>query len=274
MPSLSRSRAPLAHALPSPPVGCALSSGAHIGFEENDPIAQPASEMLGWVTRHVQALGTSTSSEQVAGNWMMVEAAPANFKVMVKNLDEQKIHHIKFRAVNAGVTAAGASSSDGSSDELTFYSISNDVDAVSGEDNRTGKMLDFWVTQIGSFHREQVTTTLNQRAFNKQGLDIEDYIIETSVPAFTVANLLENQGIPQQNVDLLLVDTEGLDCQIIMSLDLHGDEGLRPSLVVFEHSHCKEHHRNSLNHLRGAGYTTFYDRENSYAIRKVKCIPH
>ncbi len=79
---------------------------------------------------------------------------------------------------------------------------------------------------LGSFSREVVAGHVDAIP------DIEERIIEITVPAIRFETLLGRQGDP--GVDLLLIDVEGYDWELLQSIDL---ERHRPRLVVFEHYH-------------------------------------
>jgi FkbM family methyltransferase len=59
--------------------------------------------------------------------------------------------------------------------------------------------------------------------------DLEDRIVEIRVPALTPDSLLRRHGVDQ--VDVLVIDAEGLDCRILGSFDI---DRLRPRVIAFE----------------------------------------
>lgn len=61
--------------------------------------------------------------------------------------------------------------------------------------------------------------------------DVEQRIVETDVECMRFASLCEKHAIEQ--LDLLVVDTEGYDFEVLRSADL---ERLRPRLLIYEHA--------------------------------------
>ena len=57
--------------------------------------------------------------------------------------------------------------SDSASLQTTFWSISSDVDTVTGLDRRTNTKLPFWVSQFGSFDLKHVWN--HEYIFRKNG---------------------------------------------------------------------------------------------------------
>ena len=57
-----------------------------------------------------------------------------------------------------------------------------------------------------------------------------EYIEEVTVKCVSFADFVKSQAI--QNLDLLLIDTEGYDFEILMSIDF---SVLKPKIIRFEH---------------------------------------
>ena len=134
-------------------------------------------------------------------------------------------------------TAHGASN-------VTFYSISPDVDPLTGvyrprqrrhrnataaarggDDERKEAS---WTSQLASMSREHI---LKHRRWIP---NIEDYIVETRVPCLTVDALLRAESVAPESVLVLSVDAEGFDADIVLSVDF---ERVRPFLLVWEFQH-------------------------------------
>ena len=243
--------------------GWIVQVGAHVGFEDNDPIAEPLLGLLANV---------SGSMSGAAGRWMLVEASPTNFARLVQNVGTRgrDADYITFLPVNMGVSgppdpAAGAGEQQ---ENMTFYGISSDVDVDTGHDRRTGKDIAKFVTQMGSFDKNRVFHDINAiRAFSKVGLELRDYVVELPIPVTSMASLLDRHGVAAAGVAVLLIDTEGFDCDIVRSLDLSGT--FRPLLVIFEFIHCAPKVEGAVAHLKQAGYDVIKDNvnENMFAVR-------
>jgi hypothetical protein len=69
----------------------------------------------------------------------------------------------------------------------------------------------------------------------------------------TVPALLEKHGVAPGLLMLLLIDTEGFDCRIVLSLTLTALRGC--PLILFEHVHCANGEKAlAKTHLTGLGY--------------------
>eukprot|EP00040_Diaphanoeca_grandis_P025444 m.140978 g.140978 ORF g.140978 m.140978 type:complete len:350 (-) comp30154_c0_seq2:122-1171(-) len=243
--------------------GSIVQIGAHVGFEKNDPIAK---HTLSTINRISEAINSRTTSK-VAAQWLFVEASPTNYRELVKNLENHGESNptIQFLPANVGIMATAGKTGKSQNNTMNFYSIHSDVDVNTGMDKRTGKQLPHWVTQTGSFSKSQfMDHVITQRAFGSRGLKLADYMQTTPIQVLSVSELLQRRGIAVDSVKMLLVDTEGFDCDIIQALDL--SSGLRPSLIIFEHAHCLEKVEATKEYLTTSGYTLTADHENTYAI--------
>ena len=243
--------------------GWIVQIGAHVGFEDNDPIASPLLAIFAEMARD-----GDTASAGIAAEWLMVEASPVNYAGLVKTVERHRgnlSNHVRFLPTNVGVLAGNSSASPGDESEernMTFYSMSSDIDPESGRDKRTGKQLPFWATQLGSFNKQH--QNFLHREFSRQGLLLQDYLVESDVRVLTMPRLLKEHNIPQESVALVLIDTEGFDCDIVLSLNL--TKAFKPRMLVFEHKICPSKRRDAaLSHLAQAGYTTAFDNENTFA---------
>ena len=83
-----------------------------------------------------------------------------------------------------------------------------------------------WFGQLATLHREVL---LKHRSSIPE---IESLLIEERVPTVRLETLLERHGVSR--IDLLVIDTEGHDCEILRTLDF---TRFRPVLLMFEHQH-------------------------------------
>ena len=99
------------------------------------------------------------------------------------------------------------------------------------------------------------------------GLELQDYVVGLPIPVASMASLLDRHGVAAAGVVVLLIDTEGFDCDIVRSLDLNS--ALRPQLIIFEFIHCAPKLEAAVAHLRRAGYDVVPDtvHENMFAVR-------
>jgi FkbM family methyltransferase len=109
--------------------------------------------------------------------------------------------------------------------QLPFYHL-----AEASEDER--ERMPGWYDGIGSFSKEVV---LDHAAHIP---DIADRITRTEVPSMTLASLCRKHDV--EDIDLLLIDTEGYDYELIQSIDfaIH-----HPRLMIYEHFHLSAANR-------------------------------
>jgi FkbM family methyltransferase len=86
--------------------------------------------------------------------------------------------------------------------------------------------LPSWYDAIGSFSRDALLSHADEIP------DLEDRIVRTDVESVTFATLCRRHGV--DDLDLLVVDTEGYDHEVIRQVDLATQ---RPRLAVYEHYH-------------------------------------
>jgi FkbM family methyltransferase len=126
-----------------------------------------------------------------------------------------------------------------------------------------GEQVWGWYHALGSFNRDVV---LSNRDLVP---DIEDRLVETKVPAMTFAQLCEKHDV--DDVDLVLIDTEGYDYEILKSMDL---AARRPRLVVYEHLHLSSEDRAAARGmLEAEGYITFEDDLDTAALDTTRLSP-
>jgi len=115
-----------------------------------------------------------------------------------------------------------------------------------------------WVHLIASFNRRHLT------AASTDVPELEEYIEEVKVPSLTLRTLLRKHDI--QDLTLLVIDTEGFDCEIVnMALDA----GLRPAIVNYEFIHAVPQARvDTKKRLMEAGYSFIDVGRDTLAVRR------
>jgi FkbM family methyltransferase len=132
---------------------------------------------------------------------------------------------------------------------LPFYYL---VDA----EPRDRERLPDWYDGVGSFSREKVL------AHRKSIPDVDDRLVTKEVPCMTFETLCRRHGVEQ--VDLLVIDTEGYDAEILRSIDF---EARTPRLVVYEHFHLDPSARRECRALlEDAGYQTFEEGFDTFCL--------
>ena len=193
-------------------------------------------------------------------DYTLVEASPINYAVLENKIQEHS-SLCNLKALHAGIVPDSAESTV----NLTFYGISADIDVDTGRDLRSGKKLPIWASQLSSFSRENILK--HRRFWKKQGLDLEDYIEEMHVKTIRFSDLISQQ---QGNTIFVLIDTEGLDCDIVLALSLKSKVEL-PPFILYEQKHCgRKESELAQQHLIGLGYqVNAFDNENVLASRST-----
>jgi FkbM family methyltransferase len=211
--------------------------GAHTGFEENDPLAVGLASYLNLLTEEEKAPVT----------WTFIEPSPSNYKRLVQNL----ANHASYCQMNA-INAAVMSDSLNSTDNLTFYSIDESIDPETGYDSKSGKTLPRWVTQVSGFSQQPILFTVNRGVWSNKGLNVWDYIVETNVTTMRYSELMKDT-CKNDNLFLLLIDTEGFDCDIILGIS--PESQYLPMFLIYEHHQCGSHKQEATNtYLQTLGY--------------------
>ena len=246
-----------------------IQIGAHTGFEQNDPIANGLSSLL----KEVAAIVPHHVSNEVRQNfhWAFIEPSPANFKKLTRNLAKHSAL-CDMRAVNAAVIPESLTkdaTSGATNKRMVFYSLRDTIDPETGYDSISGKMLPPWITQVSSFSKEPILT--NEREFTRRGLDVNDYIVEIEVDTKSYSNLMQkvlHGGYNSQQAPLLvLIDTEGFDCNIIKGISTSSP--YLPKYLVYEHKSCdRADYQEAIEHLKSMGYDLLQSGENMLAARK------
>lgn len=230
--------------------------GAHVGFEKNDPLA----------TGIISLIDSIPEKYRSRFRWTFVEPSPPNFKRLMKNLKKNS-HICEMKSINAGVISDSTNSLE---NDLVFYSLSDTIDPETGFDSLSKKKLPKFITQVSSFSKSPILS--NEKVFSSRGLNVNDYIIETKVPTKKFSILMDE--ILRSSVDghnsspfLVLIDTEGFDCDIVQGISFHSK--FLPKFLVFEINQCpKEKYEKTKKHLEQLGYMISKKRENAVGILK------
>lgn len=206
-----------------------LQIGAHTGWTENDPL-------VNGMTSYSQEISREARSRV---SFVYVEASPPTFARLEKNLEENS-DRFNLTALHMGVLP-----DDSQAMNLTFYSMSESIDRETGLDSRSGKSFPNWISQISSFRKELLLKHQDFLRKKRIGLDIRDYIVEEQIKTIRFSTLLD-----QVQPLLVLIDTEGLDCQI-----LRATNNLTTPFIIFENMHCgKRNLKLTHQHLASFGY--------------------
>jgi FkbM family methyltransferase len=174
------------------------------------------------------------------GRWrgLMVEPVPYIFERLRRNYEGIE----RVTAVNAAVAPRAG--------ELPFFHLVP-------REQMPRDDLPTWYDGIGSFSREAVLSHRDRIP------DIEERLVERRVRAVTFAMLCEQHGVDK--VDLLLLDTEGYDCQILKSIDFRAHT---PRLVIYEHYHLEPHEQHDcVAHLESFGFETLAEGFDTFCLQ-------
>jgi len=236
--------------------------GAHTGFEKNDPIAVGLSGIL----QHVSAISNSDTVRKKF-HWTFVEPSPPNFKRLKQNVQNYSICDMK--AINVAVLPDGHYGENHTN--MTFYSVRDTIDPETGYDSLSGKRFPHWITQVSSFSKAPIL--FNGGKFKKLGLDVNDYIVETNVKTMSYSGVMKKAlGVAKnQSKDelrppfLVLIDTEGLDCDIVNGISPSSQ--FLPEYLLFEHKQCKNRLQHAaFHHLKTMGYNLHLSPQNAVAM--------
>lgn len=226
--------------------------GAHVGFEPNDPLDKGLGFYLYQLPQELR---------RAKVHWTFVEPSPPNFKRLTENL-QQRADLCDLQSVNAGIVADSVDTSH----PMTFYSISESIDPETGYDARSGKTLPNYITQISSFGMGVINHNAGQ--FRKRGLNVNDYVVKTNVTTKRYSDLMQEIiTAPQQPPTLVLIDTEGFDCDIILGIS--STSSYWPKYLIYEHVNCARGKRQQTEaYLTQLGYTlTGMDTQNTFAYK-------
>lgn len=145
---------------------------------------------------------------------LFVEPIPNVFSQLVKNYGISNRFMFECAAIS---DSAG---------DFSFYYLSQDARAAAQQWHE-------YFDLVGSLDRLHVLKALAGEAER-----LEKHIIETRVPVITLQMLLTKWNI--RRIDVLVVDAEGYDWKIVrQALNM----GLRPEIILFEHSNLLREER-------------------------------
>lgn len=215
--------------------------GAHVGFERNDPLGKGMMSYLDLLSEE----------EKKLVQWTFVEPSPANYEQLQTTIAAHAAI-ADLRSKNVAVVSDNLPANE--TQGMTFYSISEDIDPVSGYDKRSGKQFPYWITQISSFSMDHIKGA--GRLWKKMGLKVEDYVVHTNVTTMRYSDLLQEvlQGDdPAESLALVLIDTEGFDCHIVNGIS--AESIYVPGFLLYEHKSCKRDDKQlTLSHLARMGF--------------------
>lgn len=194
--------------IPTPSQNALVIVGAHhFARDSNDPLHAHVKHM-NW------------------GSVLLVEASPPvaeELRAQVLSANPfSSVPALSVAVINAGVCAAGGG------ERLPFYSFRP----------RRSDAFPMWATQINSFNRSHLEKHLPEL---RQLAGFGDKELHASIVVHDVACYsldAQLRRLPwMQSVGLLLLDTEGLDCEVVASHDwCHGP--VQPRILIFESRHC------------------------------------
>lgn len=133
-----------------------------------------------------------------------------------------------------------------------------------------------WATGLATFDRSILEKAFDSgyvaRRCAKEGTslpeDAVDHIVEETVDVISPSTLLERFGV--EHIDLLMIDTEGFDCEIIKMFDI---AATRPGMIIFEHVHLPERaYDECLDLLRRNDYVVHRFGPNTAATLDVAAL--
>jgi hypothetical protein len=133
-------------------------------------------------------------------------------------------------------------------------------------DSLSGKTLLVWITQVSSFSKEPLK--FNRHVFTRLGLHLEDYIVEMNVATKSFSKLMQEALVGDENERplLVLIDTEGFDCNIIKGISLSSP--YLPQYLLFEHKQCDK--EGAYEYLKKLGYELYPPgNENTVAVKTI-----
>lgn len=182
---------------------------------------------------------------------LLVEASPliaATLRTRVRERNPTpRVPPARVIVVNEGVCPSSSPAS-----ELPFYTL----------DTRGLEGLPRWADQVSSFKYQHVQkhTSSMARKSNHSAAFLRTRIVTRAVRCGPLLSLLEAHAI--ERVGALMIDTEGLDCQIVAAQAWTSPRWcrLRPQgVLLYEKKHCDENSSKlaleALDHSRGCSAT-------------------
>ena len=190
----------------------------HFGHDANDPLYENIKDIQ-W------------------NSTLLVEASPPIAKQLTKlvgqNNPTPNVPPNRVYVVSEGIIPGNRTTKP---KMLNFYNF--DADEIPG--------LPFWATQIGSFSRWHVLKLLPRLADSRSAARypyryLRKHVKVMQVKVKPLATMLSEQRV--EKVGLMILDTEGLDCAIVASIEWASYETCRwrPDILIFERSHCLRH---------------------------------
>lgn len=210
-----------------------IQIGAHIR-RGNDPL--------------VAFIRTMQTSHHLIIPALFIEPSPVSFAQLTKGLGPGQV---------AFQGAVGETQGT-----LAFYTFSADIDPDTGKDTRSGKQLEFWITQVASLDYAHLER--HAFVFENEGLVMEDYVETIDVRVETPLTLLER--FPTfRDATILVIDVEGRDHEVLKAFDgLLG--GIQ--ILVIESKWLMDKRSETLAFLTDQGFTSVVeDAENFIASR-------
>jgi FkbM family methyltransferase len=117
--------------------------------------------------------------------------------------------------------------------------------------------LPHWYDQLGSFSLDVILS-------HKHAIpNIEEYIVEDTIECLSFYTLIAKHNI--NNIDVILIDTEGYDLQILRNIDF---TQYHPKLIIYEEKHLSAADKlNALQLLARNGYVVHPCGSNNVAVK-------
>lgn len=135
----------------------------------------------------------------------------------------------------------------------------SDIEFVNCAIGEAGTFTLYWCAEdpgMGSTDYEMAKRSADSRGYNLNKTDVEMIPFEALVSKYPRA----------KRVDLLLIDTEGWDCDIVLSINF---EAFSAETIVYEAVHIAEDkQRQAWEYLEKKGYTCFTCKDDVVAIRR------
>ena len=261
--------------------------GAHIAWDVNDVLTKGLMQYFESFLN--SSITTTNKMSSRKFRWTFVEPSPTNYKGLVKNVQRhtntsQQI--CQTLTVNAGIVPDTTPPNT----TMTFYALDESIDPQTGYDSKSGKTLPVYITQLSGFSRHALE--FNRGQFRKRGLNMDDYIKPINVTTLTFTQLMNDYGlggsdgsisagleegsaaaVAPERPWLMLIDTEGFDCNIIQGIDEYSPHW--PYFLIFEKHQCGPSKDLAFAYLKKIGYDIVYSAgQNAVAVlNDTKNIP-
>lgn len=228
--------------------------GAHVGWSSNDPLCVT-------MGKYLESL-SNIEKKQV--HWKYIEPSPPNYKGLLKNIAQYS-----YLCDMSSVQAAIVPDSYNGTGSMPFYQMDECIDVNTGYDSKSGKKLPSFLSQLSSFDYGGIRW--NEHVFRRRGLDPKNYYNKINVTAVRFSDLMADiMGNKGEAPYLMLVDTQGMDCKIILGISKNSP--YLPQYLIYENNMCTNHDQNATKQdLERLGYNvTVHKREqNAFAFRSI-----